>query len=95
MGTGGWRRKLRRVTGYWGGESCGVVAGRWGDGSWLGRKVLSRNRGWGLLIVRILIARILASLGASGLGASGVLGRCTLSGGVGGSSAGGCMLGLC
>ena len=68
MGTGGRWRKLRRVTGRWGGESCGVVAGCRRDGSWLGRKVLSRKRGWGLLIVRILIPRILASLGASGLG---------------------------
>ena len=103
MGTGGRWRKLRRVTGRWGGESCGVVAGCRRDGSWLGRKVLSRNRGWGLLMVliaRILIVRVLASTCGSGLGCgcvggSGVLGRCTLSGGVGGSSAGGCALGLC
>ena len=102
MGTGGRWRKLRRVTGCWGGESCGVVAGRRRDGSWLGHKVLGGARG--VLIAWILIVRVLASTCGSGLGCgcvggSGVLGRCTLSGGVGGSSigssAGGCMLGLC
>ena len=98
MGAGGRWRKLRRVTGCWGGESCGVVAGRRRDGSWLGRKVLSGARG--LLIVRILIARIPAStcgsgLGCGCLGASGTLGCSTLSGGVGGSSIGSCALGLC
>ena len=75
----------------------------------LGRKVLGGTRG--VLIARILIVRVLASTCGSGLGwgllmvliarilaslgAGGTLGRCTLSGGVGGSSAGGCMLGLC
>ena len=64
----------------------------------LGHKVLSWARG--VLIVRILIARVLASTRGSGLGCgcvggSGVLGRCTLSGCVGGSSIGSCALGLC
>ena len=65
-----------------------------------GRKILPGNRTRGLLVARIWIARVLASTCDSGLGCgcvggSGVLGRCTLSGCVGGSSIGSCALGLC